>query len=114
MFRWIAAALIASMASAAFAADVKVLAALVLQDALDPLVAGFARDSRNTATIAYSTRRRDPPTARRRRACGCRRADDRCDRRDGAHGRRDGACAGRRDASAYLTIWWSRRCSPPA
>ena len=55
MVRIIMAALITVMAGAASAADVKVLAALVLQDALDPLVAAYARDSGNRATVAYST-----------------------------------------------------------
>jgi molybdate transport system substrate-binding protein len=55
MLRIILAALITVMAGTASAADVKVLAALVLQDALDPLVAGYARDSGHRVTIAYST-----------------------------------------------------------
>jgi len=55
MIRFILAALSIVMAGAASAADVKVLAALVLRDALDPLVAAYARDSKHTVTVAYST-----------------------------------------------------------
>ncbi len=55
MLRIVVAALITVMASAASAADMKVLAALVLQDALDPLVAAYAHDSGHTVTLAYST-----------------------------------------------------------
>jgi molybdate transport system substrate-binding protein len=55
MLRFILAALITVMAGAASAADVKVLAALVLRDALDPLAATYARDSGHTVTVAYST-----------------------------------------------------------
>jgi molybdate transport system substrate-binding protein len=55
MLRMIMAALITVMAGAASAADVKVLAALVLQDALDPLVAGYVRESGHTVALAYST-----------------------------------------------------------
>jgi len=56
MFRHVAALLIALLTSAASeAAEVKVLAALVLQDALDPLVAADERERGNRITIAYST-----------------------------------------------------------
>jgi molybdate transport system substrate-binding protein len=70
MLRTIAVALIALTAGSANAADVKVLAALVLQDALDPLVAAFGRDSGHKATIAYST-----VGAIRQRLAGGERAD---------------------------------------
>jgi molybdate transport system substrate-binding protein len=70
MVRIIAVALIAFTAGTASAADMKVLAALVLQDALDPLVAAFARDSGHKATIAYST-----VGAIRQRLAGGERAD---------------------------------------
>ena len=41
--------------SAGAAADIKVLAALAVQDALDPIATSFARDSGHRAQIAYST-----------------------------------------------------------
>jgi molybdate transport system substrate-binding protein len=44
-----------SAATAGKAADVKVLAALAVQDALDAIGASFSRDSGHTAQIAYST-----------------------------------------------------------
>jgi molybdate transport system substrate-binding protein len=56
MRRFLIAALIVLLgATASAGAEVKVLAALVLQDALDPIVAAYARESGNQATIAYST-----------------------------------------------------------
>ena len=56
MLRIAAAALISIMSIAAgAAAEVKVLAALAVQDALDPIAAGFARESGHAAQIAYST-----------------------------------------------------------
>jgi molybdate transport system substrate-binding protein len=55
MLRIVMAVLITLLAGTASAADVKVLAALVLQDALDPLVATYARERGPTVTVAYST-----------------------------------------------------------
>jgi molybdate transport system substrate-binding protein len=55
MLRTIAVVLIALTSSCASAAELKVLAALVLHDGLDPLVASYARASGHTVTIAYST-----------------------------------------------------------
>jgi molybdate transport system substrate-binding protein len=55
MLRFILVALSIVMAGAVNAADVKVLAALVLRDALDPLLADYARDSKHAVTVAYST-----------------------------------------------------------
>ncbi|HEY1546020.1 MAG TPA: substrate-binding domain-containing protein [Xanthobacteraceae bacterium] len=55
MLRIIMAVVITVVAGAASAADVKVLAALVLQDALDPLAAAYARERGHMVTIAYST-----------------------------------------------------------
>jgi molybdate transport system substrate-binding protein len=70
MLRIISAALITVMAGAASAADVKVLAALVLRDALDPLAAAYARDSGHAVTVAYGT-----VGAIRKRLAGGERAD---------------------------------------
>jgi molybdate transport system substrate-binding protein len=56
MLRYVAIALITFMAATAGeAAEVKILAALAVQDALDPIGAGFSRDSGHVARIAYST-----------------------------------------------------------
>ena len=56
MRRLFAAVLIAlAMGGAGQAADLKVLAALVLQDALDGIVPEFSRSSGHTVEIAYST-----------------------------------------------------------
>src|SRR5215471_8323193 len=56
MLRWTTAILIAVMSSVtADAAELKVLAALVLQDALGRIGPSFSRDSGHTVDIAYST-----------------------------------------------------------
>ena len=56
MRRSILGVLIALMAATAGqGAEVKILAALAVQDALGPIGAGFSRDSGHTAVIAYST-----------------------------------------------------------
>jgi molybdate transport system substrate-binding protein len=56
MLRWGAIVLITVMSSAASdAAELKVLAALVLQDALGRIGPSFSRDSGHTVGIAYST-----------------------------------------------------------
>jgi molybdate transport system substrate-binding protein len=55
MLRWVAASLIAlASVTPGHAAELKVLAALVLQDALGRIVPNFSRDSR-TVEIGYST-----------------------------------------------------------
>src|SRR5258708_30165328 len=56
MLRYAAVFLVTVMSAAAGdAAEVKILAALAVQDALGPIGASFARDSGHTAKIAYST-----------------------------------------------------------
>src|SRR5258705_10868384 len=56
MLRSVLAVLIAIMAATAGeGAEVKILAALAVQDALGPIGANFSRDGHHTATIAYST-----------------------------------------------------------
>ena len=56
MLRYVAGVLIAVMAATAGeGAEVKILAALAVQDALGPIGASFSRDSGHTAQIAYST-----------------------------------------------------------
>src|ERR1022692_1563882 len=56
MLRVIAIVLLTlSSIASAKAADVKVLAALAVQDALDPLAARFSRDRGHAVQIAYST-----------------------------------------------------------
>jgi molybdate transport system substrate-binding protein len=56
MLRHAAVILITVMSAATGqAAEVKILAALAVQDALDPIGASFSRDSGHTARIAYST-----------------------------------------------------------
>jgi hypothetical protein len=56
MLRSILGVLITIMvATAGEGAEVKILAALAVQDALGPIGASFSRDSGHTATIAYST-----------------------------------------------------------
>jgi molybdate transport system substrate-binding protein len=56
MLRYVAGVLIAVMAvTAGEGAEVKILAALAVQDALGPIGASFSRDSGHTSQIAYST-----------------------------------------------------------
>ena len=56
MLRYVAGVLITVMAATAGeGAEVKILAALAVQDALGPIGASFSRDSGHTAQIAYST-----------------------------------------------------------
>ena len=56
MLRYVAGVLITVMAATAGeGAEVKILAALAVQDALGPIGTSFSRDSGHTAQIAYST-----------------------------------------------------------